>query len=301
MTVLSVSGISKNFGSVVALDDVSFDIKKNEITGFLGPNGAGKSTTIGIIMQYIFPDRGDVQIFGESASLSIAQLKSRIGLIPATDLPTLKGIKLLKHTGRLYGLRGQKLQESIEEVINVVGGKSFLARSTKTYSTGQKQRLKIANALVHNPELIIADEPTAGLDPISRRTLLNLFSKLRAEGKAIFFSNHIISEVENIADKVILLNRGKVTLQGNLQEILSTLPVANSFQLRVDGYTVENYLSLPGIISAEPQSNGRMKVLTDGEYGENPEFLGELIRENQAIQYFAKDYIQLEELMEREV
>ena len=197
MNAISVQNLSKKYGrgskAVQALDDVSFDVPEKSIYGFIGPNGAGKSTTIGILLQFLYQDSGKVFLFDQEVNnKNLPFLKQKIGLIPDADLPNITGIKFLKHTAFYHGLQGNKLKEHLRYLIDLTDSRSFIGRNTKKLSKGQKSRIKIANSLIGEPSLIIADEPTAGLDPLARMQFLSLISRLRDSGVSIFFSNHII-------------------------------------------------------------------------------------------------------------
>lgn len=296
MPVIEVSNLSKSFGSVCALDSISFDVKEGSITGFLGPNGAGKTTAIKIMMQLLYQDSGTVKIFGEDVSKNLRDIKSRIGIIPDADLPKLTGHTILKHTGRYAGLRGQTLNNRIEEVIGVVGGKSFYKRKTQTFSKGQRQRIKIANALLTDPPLIIADEPTASLDPVSRRQFLKLVEKLSADGKTIFFSNHVISEIEKSCDELIILSEGKIVKQGSMKSILSTMAIRDNYTLTMEGFDTEKLKDLPGVETVEQLKNGQIIIKTSDSRN-TPEFLRALVNNPDVkITSFSKGLVDLEDL-----
>jgi ABC-2 type transport system ATP-binding protein len=302
MSIISVNNLKKTFGRsvdqrVVALDGISFDVEEGSIVGFLGPNGAGKSTTIKIMLQLLYADAGTVEIFGRNVSEELIKIKRRIGIIPDADLPNLRGERLLRHSARFSDLSGQQLHKRVNEVIQTVGAKSFVQRKTHTMSKGQRQRIKIANALVNDPELIIADEPTAGLDPVSRRSFLNLIDDLvHKEGKTIFFSNHVISEVEKICDKLIILSKGNIVIQGTLTEIMAELPVSNTYSLTAFGVGEEEISRMPDVIKAEKIRNGVIEIKTDNDKG-TPEFLKLLVNDPKVqIQSFNRGNLDLEEI-----
>ncbi len=296
MSVIEVSNLSKSFGSVQALDNISFDVKEGSIIGFLGPNGSGKTTTIKIMMQLLHQDSGTVKIFGDDVSKNLQEIKSKIGIIPDADLPKVKGHTILKHTGRYAGLQGQALDKRIQETISIVGGKSFYKRKTQTFSKGQRQRIKIANALMTDPPLIIADEPTAGLDPVSRRQFLKLVENLSAEGKTIFFSNHVISEIEKSCDELIILSEGKIVSQGTIKSILSSIPITNTYNLYLEGIGEDDLKELPGVETVEKLKNEQIIIKTSG--GANtPEFLKVLVNNPDVkITSFSKGQLDLENI-----
>jgi len=298
MSIIEVENITKNYGTVQALDDISFEVSKKSIVGFLGPNGAGKTTTIGILMQFIYQDSGTVRLFEQDVATMIPQLKQRVGLISDSSLPEITGYKLLKHTGRYGGLRGKELEDRVTSMVQVVGAQSFYERPTQTLSKGQKQRIKIANALMNDPELIIADEPTAGLDPLSRREFLNLIENLvENHGKTVFFSNHVISEIEKICDELIILADGKIVNQGSMREIISGLPPSNTYSVFAEGITPEQIRTLTNVEEVSIARNGEYIIKTRETNKHTPEFLREMIEDQSvSINYFSREQVDLEDL-----
>lgn len=302
MNVITVEHLSKTYSTgkkkVLALDDVSFTVPEKSIYGFIGPNGAGKSTTIGIILQFLKQDQGNVQLFDQPITeKSLPFLKQFIGFIPDADLPSLPGYKFLSHTGYYFDLRGMRLREKLREVIDLTETRSFILRNTKKLSKGQKSRIKIANALIGNPSLIIADEPTSGLDPLARRQFLDLISRLRAQtGTTIFFSNHVIGEVEKICDQVAILSKGKIVANGSITSIIDRLPVKNRFLVNVQNISIEELQSLPGVISVEQKSPFEFSVEIANNRNQTPAFLKELVNRTVVLDSFTRENINLEEV-----
>lgn len=296
--IIEVENLSKNYGTVQALDDISFNVPEQSIVGFLGPNGAGKTTTIGILMQFIHQDAGSVTIFGEDVGTSISDLKHRIGLISDSTLPNVTGYSLLKHTGRYGGLSGKDLEDRISKMIGVVGAHSFYKRYTQTLSKGQKQRIKIANALMNDPDLLIADEATAGLDPLSRREFLSLIENLvENHGKTVFFSNHVISEVEKTCDELIIMNKGRIVNKGKMVDILNDLPPTNTYSMIADGITEKELRNMSSIEEVDLHKNGEFIIRTSDTSKKTPVFLKELVNNNDiSITYFSREQVDLEDL-----
>ncbi len=302
MNAISVQNLSKKYGkgskSVQALDNVSFDVPKRSIYGFIGPNGAGKSTTIGIILQFLYQDSGNVYLFDQKVDKkNLPSLKQAIGFIPDADLPSIPGIKFLKHTAYYHGLQGIRLKESLREIIDITDSRSFIGRSTKKLSKGQKTRIKIANALIGNPSLIIADEPTSGLDPVARREFLSLISKLRDEnGTSIFFSNHVIGEVEKICDQVAILSKGHIVVNGSIDKIIHSLPVKNRFNVVVQNISYDELCRLSNIKSVVQKSNYEFIIETTGSNGGVPDFIKELVQKPIILESFSRENINLEDI-----
>lgn len=298
MSLISIENLTKNYGKVEALRGLNLDVKERTITGFLGPNGAGKTTTISIMFQFIRQDSGEVNVFDMNVKHHIEEIKRKIGYIPDASLPPIKGSKLLKHTAISAGISGSEFTAKLDSVLKLIGGKSFVDRNTKNLSKGQKQRIKVANAIITDPELIIADEPTSGLDPVSRQSLLTLFKKLNGEGKTIFFSNHVISEIEKICDNVIIISKGKVAIEGTIHDIISQLPVTNSYSLGVEGIAELELQQLPHIETVTNLGNNMFNIKTNENYDHSsPEFLKAVISmPNVIVNHFSKEMLQLEDI-----
>lgn len=302
MNAIQVSNLSKTYGrgadKVHALNDVSFSVPEGSIFGFIGPNGAGKSTTISIILQFLHQDTGEVFLCDQPVNEStLPDLKSRIGFIPDADLPGIPGIKFLKHTGYYYGLQGSKLREKLIEVTELTGTRSFIRRNTKKLSKGQKTKIKIANSLIGNPSLIIADEPTTGLDPVARKEFLDLISLLRKNnGTSIFFSNHVISEVEKICDEVAIISQGKIVAQGKISSIIHSLPVKHRYSVSLQNGRLSDLQNLPGVVSVEQRSSFEYLIETSDKIGSTPIFLKELINQPVTVESFSRENINLEDV-----
>ncbi|HNY27635.1 MAG TPA: ABC transporter ATP-binding protein [Candidatus Sumerlaeota bacterium] len=218
-------------GLLPAVDGVSFTVQPGECVGFIGPNGAGKSSTIKTLMGFIFAKSGIVEVFGEPAG-TVAS-KRRIGYLPEVTLyyPFLKGRELLELYGGLHGLSRAQLAEQVPKVLAMVGLDGMGDRQIKNYSKGMQQRLGIAQALIAEPECLIFDELSSGLDPVGRYDLRKVLLDLKAHGVTIFFSSHELYEVEALCDRVVAIHQGRV---------LFDLPLAE-LQERATGVGLENY------------------------------------------------------------
>jgi ABC-2 type transport system ATP-binding protein len=225
--VVTVEKISKSYPTgfwrrrVRVLSDLSFSVSPNEIVGFLGPNGAGKTTTIKILNRLAFPDSGAVTIFGEEAGRR-PRSRRRIGFMPEQPYfyEYLTGAEFLSLCGHLTGMRRSEIAERSRELLSRVGLSGAGGTAIRKYSKGMMQRLGLAQALLHEPELVILDEPMSGLDPVGRMEVRNLILDLKASGKTVFFSSHILSDVEALCDRVIMLHRGKKVAEGTLDELV---------------------------------------------------------------------------------
>jgi ABC-type multidrug transport system ATPase subunit len=243
--VLQTRGLTKHFGSVRAVDGVDLMVPRGEVFGFLGPNGSGKTTTIGMLLGLIHPTAGEAELFGEAVSPEQTRPLRRVGsLVGAPGLiPYLSGRDNLQVLARL---NPQVKNGQVDALLARTGLSEASQRKVAGYSTGMKQRLGLAAALLHQPELLILDEPTNGLDPAGMREVRDLIGSLAAQGVTVFLSSHLLHEVEQICDRVAVLNRGKVVAQGAVGELLSKEPV---LRVRVASpqAAVEALRSLPGI------------------------------------------------------
>ena len=208
--IVEIQGLTKEFKDVKAVDELSLNVNKGDIFGFLGPNGAGKSTTIRMLLTLIRPNEGTIRIFGKPLNEERAIILKDVGaIVEKPDFYNyLSAYKNLEILGRISGR--EISSNRIMEILEIVGLKERSTSKVKTYSHGMKQRLGIAQALLHDPELIILDEPTTGLDPQGMKEIRDLVIHLRDEkNKTIFLSSHLLSEVEQIANRMIIINKGK--------------------------------------------------------------------------------------------
>ncbi len=225
--VIEVEGVFKSYPKgfwrkrVPVLSDLSFCVGRNEIVGFLGPNGAGKTTTIKILTRLAFHDRGSVAIFGERAGSHPAS-RRRIGFMPEQPYfyEYLTGGEFLSLCGHLNGLRGGEIAKRSGAMLERVGLASQGGTAIRKYSKGMMQRLGLAQALLHDPELVILDEPMSGMDPMGRIEVRNIIQELKAGGKTVFFSTHIISDVEALSDRIVLLQAGRKIAEGSMQDLM---------------------------------------------------------------------------------
>jgi ABC-2 type transport system ATP-binding protein len=225
--ILAIEGLTKSYPAgfwrkpVRVLSDLTCEVRRNEIVGFLGPNGAGKTTTIKILNRLAFPDAGKVSLFGEDVR-SGAEFRRRIGFMPEQPYfyEYLTGAEFLRLCGQLYGMPRGATESRSSELLSRVGLGEARDIAIRKYSKGMMQRLGLAQALLHDPELVILDEPMSGLDPMGRMEVRNLIRDLKAGGKTVFFSSHIISDVETLCDRVIMLHKGRKVAEGRVEELV---------------------------------------------------------------------------------
>ncbi len=243
--IIEVRNVSKFYGSVLGLNEITVDFGKG-ITGILGPNGAGKSTLIKIIMGQIKPNMGKVTVMGEKV-WNNPKVNRMLGYCPEqeTFYDRMSGLEFVTYCTRLNGYSRKEAMKMAKEVIATVDLAKDMNRTISGYSKGMKQRIKIAQSLVHDPDILVMDEPLAGTDPVGRIQIMNLMYKLRDQGKHILISSHILHEVERMTENIVLINKGKLLAQGNLHEIRDSM---DRFPLTVR-VTCEKRKKLASILS----------------------------------------------------
>ncbi|MGB5287278.1 MAG: ABC transporter ATP-binding protein [Ignavibacteriaceae bacterium] len=221
--IIEITGLTKHFKDVLAVEALDFSVTKGDVFGFLGPNGAGKSTTIRMILSLIFPTSGSIKIFGKSLLENRKEILSNVGAI--VEKPDFYNyLSALKNLQILAKISGKEVSHKrIMELLELVGLKDRAKSKVKTYSHGMKQRLGIAQALLHNPELVVLDEPTTGLDPQGMKEIRDLIIRLsKDENKTIFLSSHILSEIELVANRMLIINKGMKIVEGKVDELLKS-------------------------------------------------------------------------------
>src|SRR5215470_13268475 len=210
--MLQARALRKTYGSIVAVDDVSLRAEAGETIGLLGPNGAGKTTTVSIVAGLVRPDAGEVLIQGRPLGGDTDPLKFKLGLVPQDlalydELPALQNLMLF---AALYNLSGAEARKAIGEAMHLVGLADRVHDKVKTYSGGMKRRLNLAAALLHDPQILLLDEPTVGVDPQSRNAIFENLETLKQRGKALLYTTHYLEEVERLADHIVVMDHGKV-------------------------------------------------------------------------------------------
>jgi len=236
---VKTQGLRKEFslgwfrGRLLAVEGLDMEVRKGEVFGLLGPNGSGKSTAMKMILGLLRPTGGRAEVCGYRAGTIAA--RRQIGFLPENPyFPIfLSGVELVRYYGRLSGMGGRKLELRIEELMELVrlGGEAG-KRPLRTYSKGMLQRAGLAGAMVGDPEVLMLDEPTAGVDPAGSREIRDLILELKERGKTVIFSSHLLEQVEDVADRVIILHRGKKLREGRLEDLLSK---KSEWQIRVQG------------------------------------------------------------------
>ncbi|MEX1003957.1 MAG: ABC transporter ATP-binding protein [Acidimicrobiia bacterium] len=265
--VLQVEGIVKSFGDIHAVRGVGFHIDPGETYGLLGPNGAGKTTSISMIAGLLEPDAGTVVVAGERLTTRSTGPKRAIGLVPQelAIYPDLTARENLSFFGRLYDLSGDRLSSRIDHVLGVVGLAERSDDAAKEYSGGMKRRLNIAIGLLHEPALLILDEPTVGVDPQSRNAILESVEQLSTAGMAVLYTTHYMEEAERLCDRVGIIDDGEIKAEGDRRRLVSMIGEKDRVVVEATGPMdgVASALgALPGVTEATV-AEGRVDLLAD--------------------------------------
>ena len=279
MDALTTTGLTKRYGhreppihrpghrptgEVRALEDLTIAVREGEIFGFLGPNGAGKSTTIRLLLGYLHPTAGSATVLGRDIVRDSVEIRRRVGYLPGgiALYDSLSGERLLDYLGELTGRPSVRRTELLERLEL---SERTLRRPVRDYSRGMRQKIGIVQALQHDPELAVLDEPTEGLDPLMQRAFYGILDDLRAAGRTIFFSSHILSEVERVCDRVAIVRRGRLVA---LEDVASLLERRKrNVELRVAGDDVPVLDSVPGVSAVGRTADGRVTCQLEGDVG----------------------------------
>jgi ABC-2 type transport system ATP-binding protein len=250
---IAISGLTKDFSinlrgiKLRAVDNLTLTVPEGQVFGLLGPNGSGKSTTIKIILGLLEPTVGECRVFGVPSGRVDSRLN--VGYLPEAPYfyRYLSGTELVRFYARICGVPRQQLRERVREVIDWVGLSAAAERRVGTYSKGMLQRIGLAQALVHDPRLIILDEPTAGVDPVGSAEISELILKLKARGKTVLITSHLLAQIEDICDRVAILDRGHLILEGAVGELVGRQAQQ---ALRVDALPPEDLMELRGWLAA---------------------------------------------------
>ena len=234
--MIEIKNLTKKFGSNVVLDNISFSVKKGEVLGFLGPNGAGKTTTMKIITAFWSPTAGRVEVDGLDVTKNSLEVRKKIGYLPET-VPLYDEMKVneyLKFVAAIRGLPKEQARERIKEVVQLCGLAKVIRQPIEELSKGYRQRLGLAQAIIHQPEILILDEPTTGLDPNQIVEIRDLIKKIGQE-KTVIFSTHILSEVSATCNRVIIINNGKIVGEGSPEKLVAKTLAREIIYLKIKG------------------------------------------------------------------
>jgi ABC-2 type transport system ATP-binding protein len=258
--MLEIRSISKTYGKRIAVDSVDFRADCGETVGLLGPNGAGKTTTVSIIAGLLKPDSGEVLIENKQVRSDTDPLKLKIGLVPQ-DIALFDKLSArdnLAFFAALYALTGAPARQAINEALSLVGLSDRANDKVEGFSGGMKRRLNLAAALLHDPQILLLDEPTVGVDPQSRNAIFENLETLKKRGKTLLYTTHYMEEAERLCDRIVIIDHGKVIANDTLRGLHKLLSVTNIIAIEldnVDGLAPEKILTLPEVKSAELEQN----------------------------------------------
>lgn len=282
--MLEAVQLSKSFGNNQAVKDVSLSLAAGESVGLVGPNGAGKSTTIAMLSTLLKPDRGEVLLNGQDVTAEPDPLRQILGVVPqdVALYPELTAEENLQFFGALYGLRGPRLRQAVDSALELVGLADRRREQVKKYSGGMKRRINIAAALLHDPKIVIMDEPTVGVDPQSRNHILESVRTLnREQGLSVLYTSHYMEEVEQLCDRIYVIDHGEIIAQGTRSELKDLLADDTTVELQVDGALdglIGRLESIAGVRSITEGEGGQVKLIASG----SRELLTQVIRAAEA-------------------
>ncbi|WP_372368026.1 ABC transporter ATP-binding protein [Candidatus Uabimicrobium sp. HlEnr_7] len=281
MYAIEVENLHKKYGQmfqddVHALKGISLQVKQGEIFGILGPNGAGKTTLVRVLLSIIKPTSGSASIFDKPHSNT--EVKTKLSYLAEnhTYPRYLTGEQVLEYFGWLSGVRGQKLRDKINETLELVGMTKWRKTKVKKYSKGMTQRIGLAQTLINDSELLFLDEPTDGIDALGRKEIRDLISKLKQEGKTIFLNSHLLSEVEQVCDQIVIMNKGEIIRRGTIESLVAT---KNAYKIDVEGSATKAIESIKTKVQNIEYTNNQIDITL--EQMEQLDFVIDTLRENE--------------------
>ena len=255
---IQVQDLHKNFGDVYAVQGVSFDVQAGEIFGLLGPNGAGKSTTISMLSCLLEPTQGDALVMDHSITREPMAVKAAIGVVPQ-DIALYEDLSArenLSFWGKMYGLRGAALKQRVDEVLEIIGLTDRQKGRSGKFSGGMKRRLNIGIALLHRPQVIIMDEPTVGIDPQSRRNILDSVKELNQQGMTVLYTTHYMEEAQELSDHIAIMDQGKVIAHGTHDELVKIVGEMDRIDLAINAESarvIERWQATEGVFQVSDE------------------------------------------------
>ncbi len=303
LPLLTATDLVKSYGGRVAVDGISFELEAGRTLGLIGPNGAGKSTTVSMLCGLLRPDRGAVTIAGQKLEAGASEVKRMIGLVPQ-DLALIEDISArenLKLFGALYGLKGAALKRRCDDVLALVNLEDRAGDKPSTFSGGMKRRLNIAAALLHDPQLLILDEPTVGIDPQSRNAIFETLEAQKRLGRSLIYTSHYMEEVERLADHIVIIDHGKLLANESPEALHRRLPAQAALSVSLaepaDAKVLNALRGLDGVTGVEPASDNLQEMnilLLDGARA--TDVLQWLVAQGCRLDHFATARTRLEDI-----
>jgi len=297
--MLEVNSLRKSYGGMVAVDGISLRVGKGETLGLLGPNGAGKTTTVSIIAGLLRADSGEILIEGRALQGDTDPIKQKIGLVTQEIAlwEELGALDNLMFFGALYDLRGLGLRAAALEALELVGLRDRARDRVGAFSGGMKRRLNLAAALLHDPQILLLDEPTVGVDPQSRNAIFDNLETLKKRGKTLVYTTHYMEEAERLCDRMIIIDHGKVIADDTLHGLYGRLPVTNLLSIELadskDDFPLEEMRALPEVQSAEFRERALKVGLRDLSAG-TPRILQWLVDKGHRYEHIVSERADLE-------
>ncbi len=269
--LIEIKDLVKRYKDNCAVDGVSLGIEEGEIFGLLGPNGAGKSTTLNSLIGLIQCDSGSIEVFGKKFTGAEREIRKELGYVPQ-DLAFFEELSALDNVtywGKLYGMRGKELKDAVKEALERTGLWDRRKEQAKKYSGGMKRRLNIACAIVHHPKILLMDEPTVGVDPQSRNSILESIRELNQSGTTVIYTSHYMEEIEAICSKVAIMDFGKIIAFGTVEELIASASTTTRMTLHFRKNTKElvDFLrKMPAVLSCERREDGIDLTMQQGNW-----------------------------------
>jgi ABC-2 type transport system ATP-binding protein len=266
-TAIQVTNLCKSFGEIQAVQGASFNVQRGEIFSLLGPNGAGKTTTISMLATLLRPDEGDALVMGHSIRRDPMGVKSVLGVVPQEIAlyEDLSARENLSFWGKMYGLRGAKLRQRVGEVLDIIGLRDRANGRVAQFSGGMKRRVNIGVALLHKPQVIYMDEPTVGIDPQSRRNILDSVVALKNQGMTVLYTSHYMEEAQEISDHIAIMDHGQLVASGTHAELIKLVGEQTRIDLTLNveaGRVMQAWQAVEGV-SRVSTENGRVTILVE--------------------------------------